>query len=356
MKQYIRNALIGVCLLSCLLTSGGCAKKASQSKYSAYYFDYFDTATTIVGYTNTQEEFDAICADIEAQLKEYHQLYNIYNRYDGICNIQTINEISDGKHQTVEVDTKIIDLLSYGQEMYRLTNGQTNIAMGSVLSIWHDYRASGELNPEEAKLPPMEKLQAAAAHIDISQMKIDAASNTVYLMDPDMKLDVGGLAKGYAVERIAQNLEAQGISGFVLNVGGNVRTIGTRPEGEKWVVGIENPGISGSDEEFIAYLKLSGESVVTSGAYQRYYVVDGKSYHHIIDPDTLMPSEDFLSVSIICMDSGLGDALSTALFSMSLEEGKALIESIDDAEAMWVTREGQMDYSSGFEAYTFEYN
>ncbi len=355
MKKRLQSFVAVTCVLACLMSMVGCQNKDDREKYSTYYFDYFDTVTTIVGYADSQEEFNEICADIEAQMKEYHQLYNIYNRYEGLNNVRTINDINEGEHDTVQVDQKIIDLLLYGKEIYRLTEGQTNIAMGSVLSVWHNYRTKGENNMAEAKLPTMEELQAAAAYTNIDQILIDEARETVYLADPNMKLDVGGLAKGYAVEQIAQKLEEQGIDGFVLNAGGNVRTIGTRPEGEKWTVGIENPGIPNSEEEFIAYLKLSGEAVVTSGAYQRYYVVDGKAYHHIIDPDTLMPGEEFLSVSIICEDSGLGDALSTALFSMSFEEGKQLIESLDNVEAMWVSHEGEIRYSTGFESFTFEY-
>lgn len=355
MKRTSMKWIMCACLLALFMSISGCEAKDSREKFTTYYFDYFDTVATIVGYAESQEEFDETCAMIEQQMKEYHQLYHIYNRYENLNNMKSLNDVKDGAHQQLEVDERIIDMLLYGQEIYELTEGQTNIAMGSVLSIWHDYRTEGEENMAVAKLPPMEELQTAAQHTDINQMIIDQEAKTVYLADPMMKLDVGGLAKGYAVEQIALYMEEQGIDGYVLNVGGNVRTIGTRPEGEKWTVGIENPGLPNSEEEFIAYLKLSGESVVTSGAYQRYYIVDGKPYHHIIDPDTLMPGEEFLSVSIICQDSGLGDALSTALFSMSFEDGMALIESIEDAEAMWTTHEGEILYSSGFEAYTFEY-
>ena len=355
MKKRNCMGMLLIGLQICCLIMTGCQSEDTRKKFSTFYFDYFDTVTTIVGYADSQEEFDEICTDIETQLKEYHQLYNIYHRYDGLNNIRTINEVNGETHEKVKVDQRIIDLLLYGKKIYQLTEEQTNIAMGSVLSIWHDYRTEGEMNPSKAKLPPMDKLQEAAKHTDIEQLQIDEESKTAFLADPQMKLDVGGLAKGYAVEQIAQHLEEKGVDGYVLNVGGNVRTIGTRPKGERWVVGIENPGIPNLDEEFIAYLKLSGESVVTSGAYQRYYIVDGKSYHHIIDPDTLMPGEEFLSVSIICQDSGLGDALSTALFSMDLAEGQALIESLEDVEAMWTTHEGEIYFSSGFKAYMYEY-
>lgn len=309
--------------------------------------DYFDTVTTIVGYENSQEEFDAVAGEILTQLGEYHRLYSIYNRFEGLENLCTINETVDGVHRTVKVDERIIDMLLYAKEMYTVTDGVVNIAMGSVLSLWHSYRTIGMDDPAVASLPPMDRLIAASEHTDISKMVIDQENCTVTLSDPKMTLDVGAVAKGYATERVAQYLEERGISGYVLNVGGNIRTVGGKSEGEPWTVGIENP----DGGEYLAYLQVVGKSVVTSGSYQRYYYVDGKPYHHIIHPDTLMPAEGFVSVSVVCKDSGMGDALSTALFCLTLEEGLALVESIPDAEAMWVADDGTKSVSSGWNEY-----
>jgi len=352
MKKKIRLCILLCSMLLQSVAMAGCGTKTE--KYSTYSFDYFDTVTTITGYAKSQQQFDAIANGALEELSEYHKLFTIYHRYEGLENLCTINEIVNGAHRTVTVDRRIIDMLLYAKDMYEKTDGTVNIAMGSVLSLWHEYRTEGIDEPWVAKLPPMEKLLEAAEHTDINGLVIDEEVCTVTLTDPAMTLDVGAIAKGYAVEMVARSLEEQGVTGYVLNVGGNVRTVGAKGDGEKWTVGIENPE-EDSEDAYLAYLELSGESLVTSGSYQRYYVVDGERYHHIIDPDTLMPGEEFLSVSIICQDSGLGDALSTALFSMNFEEGKALIESIEDAEAMWTTHEGEIRYSSGFEAYTFEY-
>ena len=319
-------------------------------KFSAYSFDYFDTVTTVSGYVESKEAFDRIANSALEELGEYHRLFTIYHRFEGLENLCTINELVKGEHRTVTVDRRIIDMLLYAKDMYAKTNGRVNIAMGSVLSIWHDYREIGMSDPASATLPPMDKLTAAAQHTDISCLVIDEENSTVTLTDPAMKLDVGAIAKGYAVEMVARRLEEQGVTGFVLNVGGNVRTIGAKGNGDKWVVGIENPT---DDEEkpYLAYLGLAGQSLVTSGSYQRYYLVDGKRYHHIIDPDTLMPSEGFTSVSILTGSSADGDALSTALFCMSFEDGLALIESLPNTEAMWVFHDGQEKTSSGFDSY-----
>ena len=349
-----KKLLLCILLCSMLLQSVGLAGCVTETeKYSTHSFDYFDTVTTITGYAKSQEEFDSVAGGALEELAEYHKLFTIYHRYDGMENLCTINELVDGEHRTVTVDPCIIDMLLYAKDMYEKTDGTVNIAMGSVLSLWHEYRTEGIDEPWAAKLPPMEKLLEAAEHTDINALVIDEEACTVTLTDPAMTLDVGAIAKGYAVEMVARSLEEQGVTGYVLNVGGNVRTVGAKGDGEKWTVGIENPEEDSADA-YLAYLELSGESLVTSGSYQRYYVVDGTRYHHIIDPVTLMPSEEYVSVSVVCKSSADGDALSTALFCMDHEEGLALIESMHDVEAMWVLPDGTKKESSGFAEYKKE--
>lgn len=346
MKRRFLNLVIVLLLLSTTLCS--CApKKQEKTKFTTHSMSYFDTVITITGYADSQEEFDATSGEMLALLGEYHRLYSIYHRFDGMENLCTINELVDGAHRTVKVDRRIIDMLLYAKEMYTVSDGIMNVAMGSVLSLWHDYRTIGKDNPAEAALPPMDRLTAAAAHTDITKMVIDEENGTVTLTDPLMTLDVGAIGKGYATERVARAMEEKGVTGYVLNVGGNVRTIGQKADGSAWTVGIEDP----DGEGYLAYLSLSGQSLVTSGSYQRFYYVDGVAYHHIIHPDTLMPAEGYVSVSVVCGDSGLGDALSTALFCLPQQEGLALVESIGGAEALWVTEDGTQTVSSGWNQY-----
>ncbi|MBR5314056.1 MAG: FAD:protein FMN transferase [Clostridia bacterium] len=346
MKKRITGVLLVVCTLLCSVLSS-CQTQAEKNKYSEHSFDYFDTVATITGYADSKQEFDEVAQEVFSMLSEYHKLYDIYHRYEGMENLCTINELVDGEHHAVTVDRRIIDMLLYAKQMYESTDGMMNVAMGSVLSLWHDYRTVGLDNPEQASLPPSEKLKEASLHTDITKMIIDEENCTVLLTDPLMKLDVGAVAKGYATERIALYLEEKGITGYVLNIGGNVRTIGSKADGQPWVVGIEN-GLGG---DYLAYLQLNGQSVVTSGSYQRYYTVDGKQYHHIIHPETQMPAEDFLSVSVVCNDSALGDSLSTALFCMSLEEGVQIVENMPEVEVMWVNKNGEQTVSSGWNNY-----
>lgn len=324
--------------------------KKTPEKFSSHSFDYFDTVTTLTGYSVSRAEFDTVSSLVMEMLEEYHRLYTIYHRYDGIENLCSLNHKKADGERSILADEKIIDMLTYAKEMYTLTDGKVNIAMGSVLSIWHDYREEGMDEPWNAALPPMDRLREAAEHVDIECLVIDKEKSTVTLTDPVARLDVGAIAKGYAVEMTARELESRGISGYVLNVGGNVRTIGTKPDGEPWTVGIEDPTGKGEDG-YLEYISLSGEALVTSGSYQRFYTVGDINYHHIIDPDTLMPALGYTSVSIIARSSALADALSTALFCMSYDEGLALIERTEGAEAAWLFEDGERRYSSGFEGY-----
>ena len=348
MKKRLFILFLIPCLIfqSILLIS--CEKKTE--KFSSYSFDYFDTVTTIVGYAQSQEQFDTVSADILSALGEYHKLFDIYKRYDGLENLCTVNELQNGTHRTVKVDKKIINMLLYAKDMYAKTNGNVNVAMGSVLSTWHDYRTIGSDDPSVASLPPMESLTRASKHTDINKLIIDEERSTVFIEDPIMKLDVGAIAKGYAVEMVAKMLEAKGKTDYTLNIGGNIRTLGTKANGDKWKAGVEDPNGDG----YIEYISLAGEAIVTSGSYQRYYIVNGKSYHHIIDKETLMPADrGYLSVSVICKDSGMGDGLSTALFCMNLDEALAFVNSLDGVEAMFVTEDEVKHYSNGFLNYTY---
>lgn len=341
-KRIVSCALLISFIVSCL-----CSCTKQKERFTETYLDYFDTASTIVGFELEVEAFEKNCEFIETQLEEYNRLYDIYKSYENVNNIRTINQ-NAGK-EPVKVDKKIIDLLNYCIELYTKTNGKTNIAMGSVLSIWHNYRNiyGGETQDPEAKLPPMDTLKEAAKHTDINKIIIDSENSTVFLGDENMSLDVGAIAKGYATEQIAKALEAKGVTNYTLNIGGNIRTIGPKGDGTPWITAVAMSDTTGNGENAVK-VALDGQAFVTSGTYQRYYLVDGVAYHHIIDPETLMPKFDFISVSVCCNDSGLADALSTATFNMSAEEGIAFINSLNGVEAMWITSEGELLYSENF--------
>ena len=176
--------------------------------------------------------------------------------------------------------------------------------------------------------------------MDFDAVIIDENASTVYISDPETRLDVGAVAKGWSAQRAAEHAP----EGLLISVGGNICATGPKTEGgDPWVVGIQNP--DGGD--YLHTVCVTGGSVVTSGDYQRTYLVDGEYYHHIIDPETLMPSRYWRSVTVVCADSGIADALSTALFLMPQEEGQALLTRYN-AEAMWVDADGGEFFSPGF--------
>lgn len=343
------NRRISAAVLIIVLVLNLTACDTGTHRYQASFLELFDTVTTILGYTKDEDTFSEYAQMIYDNLKVYHELYDIYNDYEGVNNIKTIND--NAGIAPVKVDQRIIDLLKFSKEAYELSGGKVNVAFGAVLSVWHDYRDAGLEDPDNAELPPMELLQEKNLHTDINKVIIDEAASTVYLEDPEMRLDVGAIAKGYATEQVTSLMTEKGITGLLLSVGGNVRAIGHRDEKETlWNVGIQNPDLE-SEDPYLLITQLEDLSLVSSGDYERYYTVDGKEYHHIIDPTTLMPATYFTAVSIITKDSGLADALSTTIYNMPLEEGQALIESLDGTEAMWVMKDDTLIYSSGFEAY-----
>ena len=338
--RYRLTALFLV--LALLLTA--CAAPASGSgkkQYQASFLTLFDTVTYISGLAESEEAFQAKAQQVHDALLVYHQLFDIYYEYEGLNNLKTVND--NAGVAPVKVDEKIIRLLQDCRTYYELTNHRVNVAMGSVLSLWHEARTAGLDDPAHAALPDTAALEEASLHTSWDAVVIDPEASTVYLSDPDMRLDVGAVAKGWSVQQVAKTAP----QGLLISVGGNVCATGPKDEnGTPWVVGIANPD---GGSEYLHTLSVTDQAVVTSGDYQRYYVVDGKPYHHIIDPDTLYPAAYWRSVTIVCPDSGLADALSTALFLLPRDEGQALLDSCG-AEAMWVDAEGNCYYSPGFQA------
>ena len=340
-----KKALALCCVLAAAVLVTACAKpEAKRDPQGMAYFSYFDTVSYVYSYAeDSAEEFEARSAEVSAILQKYHRFFDIYHEYSGVNNLCTINRLAGG--EPVKVEKELIDFLLYARDLYDQTGGEMNILLGAVLTIWHDYRTAATDDPSAARLPTEEELLEAAKHTDISLLEIDEENSTVRLTDPKASIDVGALGKGYATEKAAQQLEQQGISGYVLNIGGNIRIIGTKSDGGKWTTGVRDP--REPDGAFSAMLELADTSCVTSGNYERYFTVNGTRYHHLIDKDTLWPAEHVSSLTVITKDSGLADALSTALFCMPYEEGLALAESMEGVEVLWIFSDGTIKYTPG---------
>lgn len=344
-----RKFSIILVLFGIILISTGCSNKIKYEKYSDSFFETFDTVITVVGYTESEEEFKSYMEKIEDRFLQLHRLYDKYNNYEGINNIKTINDKAG--IEPVKVEREIIDLILFSKDWYYKSGEKTNIALGPVISIWSEYREEGMNNPDDARLPPMDLLKEANEYTDIEKVIVDEENSTVYLEDEHMRLDVGAVAKGYAAEVVAKEIQEEGFDSAIINAGGNIRTIG-KPKDEireRWGIGLQNPeeSVYGTDSNILDTIFVNDGSVVSSGDYQRYYRVNGKVYHHIIDPHTLMPGGHYEAVTIVTADSGLADLLSTSVFLLDIDKGKELVESLDGVEALWVFKNGEILSTQG---------
>lgn len=344
-----------ICALCCALLFAialpGCGRQAGPQAQGKSYFSYFDTVSYVYSYAGDSAElFEKRSAEVSHILEEYHRLFDIYHEYSGVNNLCTVNRLAGG--EPVEVDAKLIDFMLLCRELYQETDGEMNVMLGAVLRLWHEKREAASTDPEHASLPDASALREAAKHTEFSSLEIDPERNTLRIADPAASVDVGAIGKGYATEMAARALEAEGVSGYVLNIGGNIRILGTRPDGSGWVTGIRDPAHP-NDGDFALSLRLSDTACVSSGAYERYFTVNGERYHHIIDKDTLYPAAYYAAISIVTKDSGLADALSTALYCMPFEQSYALAERMG-VEALWIFPDGEQRMTPGLEALVSE--
>lgn len=338
-----------LCVLCSLLLAGGMVGCAPEpDKQTATYMDVFDTVTTVTVCGVDAATFAAQQEQLHGFLSEYHRLYDVYNSYPDLTNLKTVNDAAGGA--PVAVDDRILDLLEYGVAAHARTRGRVNILSGSVLRLWHDRRTAA-LDGEPATLPDAAALAEAGKHVDITALVIDRAAGTVQLTDPAARLDVGAIAKGFVAERAAAYVaDTFGWTAALLSVGGNIRAVGGKTATTPFTVGIQNPDLT-SAQAYLCTVGVRDMSVVTSGDYQRYYTVDGQRYAHIIDMDTLYPATYMQAVTVLCRDSALADELSTALFTMPVEQAVTYVSGVADAEALFVLTDGSLRYTAGFEEY-----
>jgi thiamine biosynthesis lipoprotein len=343
-------------LCACMITAA-CAPAQSSpayTRYSAAFFDAFDTVIQISAFAPDQQTFDRVYGEMQAMFTRYHAVYDGFLPHEGVKGLYYVN--ANAAKAPVEVEPELMELLLFCRDHQPETQGTVNIALGAVLAIWHDYREDGLYDPMSAELPPMARLEAAARHINFEDCIIDEAKGTVYFADPALRLDLGAVAKGYATEKVAQYLLESEMPSFILSAGGNVRMGNPPLDGrQRWGVGIQNPDASIFNETadgLVDTLFMADGSIVTSGDYQRYYVVGEKRYHHLISPFTLMPADLYRSVTVVCEDSGMADLLSTCFFILPYEEGRALADSMDGVEVMWLLNDeaGTVQMTEGLKA------
>ncbi len=341
-----------------LLTVGfilvGCETEPNVERYNRNFIGVFDSIISVsVWYAEDDINIDEIFNDIDEMLWNIHKMSTKYDLYDGVVNIKTINENPGIAHP---VDEHLITMLEMSIEAYNdpLMNGSFNVALGSVLNIWSQYR-NNCLDNEVCEIPSTTELHAAAEFINPNDIVIDNDANTV-LIPEGMQLDLGGVAKGYGAELVGVYLRNTNAVAFMVNAGSsNIEFFGDNPNPNRdyWTIGLKNPDNPNATYATIAV--EAGWNIVTSGDYERFYVVDGVEYHHIINPETLFPSWHIRAVTVVSKNPALGDIYSTAAFVLPLEDAIAFINSLEDVEAIWFDEDDVIHYSENFEA-QFLYN
>lgn len=357
MKKNVKNWLaVSICFLILITsivfyTQNRNSSKATNENNITFTDIGFDTSISFRA-TCSKSDFDKYSKIVKRMYTKYNKLYDQYNEYEGINNVYTLNH--EAYDHPVEVSDDLLYCIEFSLEMNQECS-KFDITQGDVLSLWHEYREQGiTLNDENksGNLPENNEIKEALTHAGSEKIQIEG--NTIRFLDPNVSLDLGGIAKGYTTQRVKEALNEAGLTNGFINAGGNVVILGQKEDQSDWKVGIQNPDHTSS---LVSYSTNDSTAIVTSGDYQRYYKVDGKKYSHIIDFETGYPAQYCRSVTVICDDSGKADALSTSLFCLSYEDGMTLANK-EGVDVVWIFTKKQApdkspDYkSNGFYIYT----
>lgn len=330
-NKSLKKILIIILLLILLSLILLFIDKDSYKDYTKSYF-YFDTYISVkVNTIKSKKEMDNIFNDIDYLYDSYHKLTDAFNSYDNMINVYYLNNILNN-NETIELDTRLADIIKTGIDFYDTTDGLFNIAAGNLTIKWKSFIDSCD------RVPNIEELDV---NTDITDIKLDGNN---YSKSDDIKLDLGGMTKGYVTELVGKYLEDNGIYSYIINAGGNVM-VGKAYNKDTFVVGITNPD---SKEKMFTKVKVNNLSVVTSGNYQRYCTLNNVNYNHIINPITRYPSNYMKSVTVIGKSSTLADIYSTYLFLLPVDEGLLIVNNTPDIEAIWYINKDNIVRSDNF--------
>lgn len=324
----IMSAMLVFLLLFAAGTLSGCEKETASVSKTGFFLD------TVVSITLYDTENNVPLEECFSRLASYEKLFS---RTQEGSDVWRINH-SDGN--PVEVSAETADLLEKALSYCRLSDGAFDITIAPVLTLWNF-----DADQKTGTVPDESDLIDALSHVGYKNIQLDGT--TVTLLDPDTSIDLGGIAKGYIADLLKEDLVSAGYTSGIIDLGGNILTIGSKPHGQDFCIGVRTPKPDATQP--LTTISCRNASVVTSGTYERYFIENGKRYHHILSPFDGHPVENGLaSVTIFSEHSVDGDALSTACFVLGPEKGMALIESLDGIEALFVTDDLEMKPSSGW--------
>ena len=319
MKNWLSAALLSAAFL---LT--GCSGAPAQEPETATFFA-MDTAMdfTVYGDAALLDEAETLIGSLEEQVSVTDEHSDIY----------AIDHTGSGS-----LSGNAAELMEQALELCRRTGGALDISVYPIVRAWGFTTGSYQVPDEET-------IQSLLPLVDYTQIQYDAATGVVTLPE-GMEIDLGSVAKGYAGQLATQMLREHGVQSALLNLGGNVQTVGTKPDGSPWQIGIKDP----QGEDAMMVLSVEDQAVVTSGGYERYFEQDGQTYWHIMDPSTGHPADSgLLSVTIVGKQGIICDGLSTSLFVMGLEKAADLWAQSGDFEAVFVTASGEVYITEGLQ-------
>lgn len=293
---------------------------------------YMDTKIDIAVYGAGKKQSQEV---IEAISEEMQRLEKILSRHIPGSDVNRINEAA-GLHP-VKVEPETILVTRRALEIAELSGGAFDPTVGALLELWG-------WGTEKLRVPSDEEINSVLPLVDYKAIEIDEENSTVFLTKRGMKLDLGGIAKGFIVERSQEIARQFSLKGMFINAGGDISILGEKPSGEKWRVAIQSPR---DPQKWVAILEIEGGNVTTSGDYERYFEEEGKLFHHILDPQEGFPADELSSVTILAPDVVTADALSTAVFVLGKDKGLQLLESLEGIEGVIIDKQGEIFVSGG---------
>lgn len=330
-KKFIKYITFSFLLILLSSMFGGCSKNNKTSEPITNSKILMGTVITITLYDSTDESI------LTKSFDKIEELESILSINENGTLIDKINE--NAGISPVEVDDDTFTIIKKGIEYSNLTNGLFDISIGPLVKLW-------SIGLPEAKVPTLNEINEKLPLINYKDIEIDEENKTVFLKRKGMMIDLGGIAKGYTADIISNILVEEGVKSAIINLGGNVYALGTKVNGSNWTIGIQNPFSDRGD--IVGTISINNKSVVTSGIYERYIEKDGIKYHHILNPKTGYPYDNEIAgITIISDKSVDGDALSTSVFAMGLKDGINFVNTQENIDAIFITKDNKIYITNG---------
>lgn len=333
LNQSIRKVALMMAFIISSLILSSCQKNVEPKTVSGFKFN---TYITITAYSEVNNSVLDKCLEL-------------CDNYENLCSRtlenSTLSKVN--RHELTEIPKDLAEMIQYGIQYGDISNGSFDITIGSVSSLW-------DFTSDDPQVPDSDDIKAALTYVNYKNITLNqkpGSEDTYQISIPEGTIiDLGAIAKGYIADKLKDYLLKNGVTSAIINLGGNVLCVGDKPNHTAFNIGVKKP-FSDSEETLVS-LKISDKSIVSSGTYERCFTKDGKFYHHILNPRTGYPYDiQLTSVTIISDSSTQGDCLSTTCFTLGLDDGLKLIESLDGIEAIFVTSDNQIHYSSGAQKY-----